>query len=272
MSLKVLEHPVTGMEFKMGRLRPPPQPLRMRVAPLLSLSTLPTPPNDFSFWQPARGALQRVYMNDKLGDCAVAGPLHLEGLWSGNGDPGNPLIFSNDTIVAIYGRISGYNPADPSTDRGCNEIDVLNYWKSVGMSGHKIDGWLSVDGANPDEYRAACWLGEGLMFGCEMPDAWISPFPSGDGYVWDVAGDPNPENGHCFIGTGCKPDDSVENDSWGLKGHVTKGAMAKYATTECSGELYMPISREMIAKGKTKAPTGFDWDQLESMFPLVGRA
>ncbi len=33
-----------------------------------------------------------------------------------------------------------------------------------------------------------------------MPDAWIDPAPQQSGFVWDVAGDSNDSNGHCFTG------------------------------------------------------------------------
>ena len=50
------------------------------------------------------------------------------------------------------------------------------------------------------------------------------------GFVWDVAGPANPDNGHCFVGVGYT-DIGVVIDSWGMLGTITWAAIAAYATT-----------------------------------------
>ena len=67
---------------------------------------------------------------------------------------------------------------------------------------HHIAGWLAVDGANREEVRQAVYLGENLVFGVSLPDAWITPFPSESGFTWGVAGAADQNNGHCFLGCG----------------------------------------------------------------------
>ena len=52
-------------------------------------------------------------------------------------------------------------------------------------------------------------------FVVELPAAWINPGPNGNGFVWDVAGSPNPQDGHfCQRRPQCgrRPDLHVGND------------------------------------------------------------
>jgi hypothetical protein len=115
---------------------------------------------------------------------------------------------------------------------------------------------------------AAMYLFENLYFGIELPDAWISPFPSASGFVWDV-GTPDPENGHCIMGVGYGPQ-GVKVDSWGLFGTLTWKAIAALCTQNGGGELYVMITPDQLAKGQTKAPNGIDWASLCADFNAMG--
>jgi hypothetical protein len=124
-----------------------------------------------------------------------------------------------------------------------------------------IAGWANVDATNETEVKQMVYLFEGGMFGLELPDAWIKPFPSANGFVWDVAGPPNPANGHCVIACGYN-DQGVHIDSWGLFGTMTWAAVAKYASTLGEGELHAVFSMDAIDAATQKAPNGFDASAL----------
>ncbi len=264
MSLKILEHPVTGQQYAMGRKRSSAPPHSVKLAKYINKSTAITPPESFDYATQARGALARVYLNDRLGCCAIAGAGHIEGVWRANASSGaDQFIVSNKDIEGAYSVAGHYVPGDPKTDNGCELPDVLRIWQKSGLWGHRIYGWVSVNPSDPAEVALAQYLFESLYFGIELPDAWVNPFPSGPGFIWDAAGPADPDNGHCFIGTGRVKGATCVN-SWGLNGAMTDAALAHYGAAASGGEVYAILSRNAIARLTQKSPAGFDFDQLVS--------
>lgn len=257
--------------MKLGRKRPLAKGYRLALGNYLTRS-LPTPPSACDYSPNALSALTPIFLNDQLGDCTAAGAFHISGLIIQNA--GTLCQYNDDDVQRFYSATTGYNPADPSTDQGGDEVTVLNYWMQHGLipggsQKHQIAGWMTVNASDPVEVRAALWLFENLYFGAELPDAWLNPEPQGDGFIWDVAGPANEQNGHCFIG--CSYDSTrIRIDSWGMLGWITDAAVAKYAGESEGGELYTVISQEAINKASQKAPNGFDWSQLVADFKSAG--
>ncbi len=263
----------TGRHVFFGRTRKPqPRPvMRLRsYADLHTAAALPPPPAAVNYWNPATAAaLKNIYLNDQLGDCVIACGYHLVGLATGNANGGKPFVATDAQIIHDYNKIGGYVPGNPATDNGCNEQDALDYWTKVGFAnGTRLAGYLTVDGSNKTEVMQALFLFENLFFGIELPDAWVSPFPEADGFVWDVAGPVDNNNGHCIMGVGYNAD-GVLIDSWGLRGLLTWEGMA-YATPRQGGELYVALTPDMLAKGQAKAPNGLDWAALVRDFDALG--
>jgi hypothetical protein len=218
-----------------------------------------------------------MYDNDTLGDCVIAGMAHVVGVLTGNAGS-KPFLYSNSQIIGLYSAIGGYVPGEPSTDQGCDEQTALNYWENNGAlpphnkssaDPHKIAGWMTVDSTKVEEWQTALWLFENLYFGIELPDAWINPMPSASGFVWDAAGPPDPNNGHCVAGVGYTSA-GVVIDTWGMTGLMTNAAVAKYPKQASGGELYTVVSMDAIGKANQKAPNGFDWSQLIADFDSMG--
>jgi hypothetical protein len=253
-----------------GRRRPIAHCPRMRLESYMRRD-LPHPPAAVTYAPHAWSALAKIDENDTLGDCVIAGMEHLEGVFTGNaGLP--PLAFSDVQTTALYSAIGGYKPGDPATDQGCDEQTALNYWQHHGLlGGHKISGWLAVKASDVVEVRTAAYLFENIFFGVELPDAWVNPMPAKSGFTWDIAGDANPDNGHCFVGVGYDAK-GVIIDTWGMLGHITWAAVAKYASGNLAGELYTVLSQDIINKATQKAPTGFDWNYLLGDFKALGAA
>jgi hypothetical protein len=254
--------------MKLGRKRPAPGLKKLKLSKYLKPG-LPAPPTSVDYSAKATASLSQVMLNQDLGDCTCAAVGHLVGVFTGNA--GQCVVVSDADVEALYEACGGYVPGDPSTDNGCDEVTVLQYWQSTGIAnGHKIAGFLSVDATNPVEVQTAIWLFENVYFGVELPDAWISPFPSSNGFVWDVAGAPDPNNGHAFPGIGYDASGNVTICSWGLLGQVTQAALEEYASGEGGGELYCVISQETIARASGKAPNGFDFATLVQDFDAMG--
>lgn len=264
--------------FVVGSRKRPAAPPKHRLVKYLAKEGLTvTPPASVNYGPKAAAALSLIYMNDRLGDCVIAGGGHVEGVLTGNAT-GAPLIMSDDQILAQYEPISGYNPSDPSTDQGCDEITAFQYWKKNGFpNGTDLLGWVGVDATNPTEIKQALFLFENLFFGIELPDGWLSPIPESPGFTWGVAGDPNPRNGHCIMGY-AYDENGIYFDTWGLVspdglqgGFMPYEAVAKYAVPSAGGELYTLMSPDQVASGQNKAPNGVGWiDLLEDMSNLGG--
>jgi hypothetical protein len=95
-----------------------------------------------------------MYDNDRIGDCAIAGPAHLVQCWTGN--DGQYVIPSDHEVIAGYEKVGHYNPNDPATDGGCVLLDVMNTWRKEGLFGtHKIGGFVSVTPADHDHMVCA---------------------------------------------------------------------------------------------------------------------
>lgn len=228
---------------------------------------MPAPPSSVDYRAAAASALKNVYLNDTYGDCVIAGGYHIEATATGNA--GKLFTATRAQLIHDYSAIGGYVPGDPSTDHGCDLQTAMNYWTQKGFqNGTKLAGWLAVDPHNLIELQQACWLFENLYFGIELPDSWVSPFPTGDGFVWGP-GTPDVQNGHCFIGDGYD-NKGVTIDTWGLSGTFTWEGVAQLASHTAGGEVYVMLSPDMIAKATAKAPNGFDWATLTADFNALG--
>jgi hypothetical protein len=269
MAIKAIHHPATGRTVKFGRKRPVARCPRFKLKNYL-MRGMPAPPPSCDYTRSALSALSNIYDNDTLGDCVIAGMAHIVGVLTGNAGQ-KPFIYSNDQIIALYSAIGGYVPGNPASDQGCDEQTALNYWENNGApaGSHKIAGWLAVDATDPTEYRTALWLFENLYFGIELPDQWVNPMPSASGFVWDVAGAADPNNGHCVAGVAYNAE-GVTIDTWGMTGLMTDKAIAQYAVQASGGELYTVVSQDGLSKATQKAPSGFDWSQLVADFDSMG--
>lgn len=266
MTVKQVFAPHLGRHVKLGRVRPRVIHPHLKLRNYLR-AALPTPPSSCDFSTPAAQSLRNVYLNDQLGCCVIAGANHIQGTETGNA--GAVVVATDQQITAQYSAIGGYVPGNPSTDQGCDMQTALAYYCSTGFAnGKKLLGYLAVDATNQQEVMAACWLFENLYHAFELPDAWINPFPSSDGFVWDDSS-PDPENGHCVMSFGYDAR-GVKIDTWALYGTVTWKALAHLGSSAAGGELYVMLSPEQLAKGASKAPNGVDWSSLLADWDALG--
>jgi len=258
--VKSIFSPSHNRHVKLGRRRPVAPSPRMPLSRYLR-AALPTPPASCDFTAKARSVLAMVYLNDQLGDCVIAGGYHIVGVETGNAT-GTPYVATDAVLKADYHAIGGYVDGDPSTDNGCDEDTAINYWTSHGFAnGTKLLGSVSVDATNRQQVELAVWLSEELIVCMELPDAFVNPFPAGDGFVWDVAGAPVPDNGHSVAIAGYNAQ-GVIVITWGMIGIITWAALAKYAKPSAGGSCNMVLSPDQVAKGQTKAPNGIAWHDI----------
>jgi hypothetical protein len=281
MSLKEVYAPHLGRNVKFGRKIPEiilPHPRMSELECIKDKSVvLPPDPNTVDWTPKALTCLQQLFMNDSLGDCVIAAIMHALGIWTGNA--GTLVTATQAQVLSAYEAIGGYVPGQPNTDNGCNIQTMFSYFMNNTLpDGSKLLGYVGVDPTNPTQVIRAINLFENLILGLALPDAWISPFPSANGFVWDVAGNIDPNNGHCIVGGGGSlpgfkvvgyTAEGVVICTWGLLGIITWAALAKYAVNANSGECYSVLNEDILTKNGS-APNGFNWLALVQYWDAMG--
>jgi hypothetical protein len=255
---------ITNKTYGFGRRRPIKLP-KYYMHEFLTDIPLPTPPPILNWSPKALKALNSIYLNDQLGDCVIAGFGHLIGIWTGN-TLNSPIILTDNQIKNEYG-ICGYPP-----DEGCDEQDALTAWSQQdfnGVSGSKILGFVGVDATNQSICESCIQLFGGLVLGLELPNAYTNPMPQASGFTWDVAGRPNPNQGHCIVAVGYNSIGVIVS-TWAMLGTVTWAALAKYCVSASGGELYTAMSPEWLNSAKQIAPNSIDYPNLAIYFNSLG--
>jgi hypothetical protein len=194
-----------------------------------------------------------MYENDKIGDCAIAGPAHLMQVWTFNDKDAPDFTPTDQQVVAGYEKVGHYNPNDPATDGGCVLLDVMNTWRKEGLCTHKIGGFVSVTPADHEMVCAGIHLFGGLTIGLNLPaaaqsmDVWQAPsrFHRYGPYA------PGSWGGHCVIVT-----DYDEHDLTCVTWGGLKKLSWNFLTAYCD-EAYAAVSVDWLGPDG-KAPNGFD--------------
>jgi len=132
-----------------------------------------------------------MMLNDQLGCCTIAAVAHAVQTWTANAI-GRELTVPDSTVLACYEKWDGYNPADPSTDQGGVELDVLKHWRQQAFDGNSLDAFVAIDLSGVrspgSEVQTAIWLFGGAYIGLELP------ISAQDQDVWDVPAQPGPKD------------------------------------------------------------------------------
>ena len=215
--------------------------------------------------------LSKVFMNDRLGCCVISAYYHIK--CQATSLTGTEQIATDQQIVNDYGHIGGYN-GTARTDNGCDIPTALNWWlKNGDQMGVKLLGYLAVDASNVQLCRQLIHLFGNLYGGVGLPDYWVGRgMPQANGFIWDVAGNSDWNNGHCipFLDYDMDPKNpGLCPDTWGLTGTVTDAAMEYFTATQ-NGELYVLVTPDWLDKAKQVAPNQIAWDQLIQDFDSMG--
>ncbi len=248
--------------MKLGKRPPVLDPRTLRLTRYLIPEALPPVPPVVD-WS---GPLVNFGMmrNDDLGDCTIAAAAHLVQVWTQDA-AGAAVTIADSLIVAAYSAATGYNPADPNTDQGANELDILKFWRSQGIGTHKIGAYVGVNPTDHDHVRAALYLFGGLYIGLALPITaqrqafWDVPDggPTGDG-------EPGSWGGHavCVVEF---DQNSLTCITWGQKKVLTWPFWDTY-----TDEAYAILSPDWLAQNR--APVGLDLATLQADLQVVTAA
>lgn len=242
-----------GRQVKLGRIRPKVLPPVLRFKHYLAFSKATPPPSVVDYSPKAMQSVKRTYLNDRYGDCVIAGKYHQLGIWSGNDtDSGGVVLADDREVLDAYHRICGPG------DNGCVITDVLDVFQQKGLTAsgktYKIDGYVAIDNTNKLEVQVALFLFGSLTLGIDLPGAWAD---AGEGELWDVTRS-GIVGGHdvCAIGY---DDVGVTICTWGGLRKITWAAfMSKQWITECYAEL-----APLWYNSDKLAPCGVNVSQLQ---------
>ncbi len=192
---------------------------------------------------------------DGLGDCTIAGLGHAIQVWTAN--LGTEQTVPDAAILTAYEQWDGYNPADPSTDQGGIELDVLKDFKQKGLAGHKLLAFADPAVANLTEIQQSINLFGGVYIGVNLP------VTAQNQTVWDVtdptlSGDAAPGSwgGHAVF-VPAYDASGFTCITWGAPQKMTTAFWKAYCD-----EAHALLSPDWIgAKG---SPEGFNLTQLQT--------
>jgi hypothetical protein len=193
-------------------------------------------------------------LNDKLGDCTIAGVAHAIQVFTAN--TSLMLTVPDSTVENYYEQWDGYDPANPSTDNGGCELDVLRDWQKQGFANNALMAFADPKPTNLDEVRQSIALFGGVYIGLSLPVTAQTQD------VWDIvrrggaSAAPGSWGGHCVFVP--KYDEkSFTCITWGKTKTMTVAFWNKYCD-----EAHTLLAQDWLTvKG---APSGFDQAQLQA--------
>jgi hypothetical protein len=243
---------VDHSRLKLGKHAPRHDIRTLQMANYLLLPSIPTTRD----WTLKAKAPWGMMKNDVLGDCTCAAAGHIIQTWTAN--TATEVTLPDSAILTAYEKAAGYDPKDPSTDRGAVEIDVLRYWRKHGVGGHKIDSFIAVEPKNRAHVRAAidlfggAYIGLGLPVSAQKQNVWSVPPGGASGQ-----GAPGSWGGHAVV-IEAYDDHFLTCITWGQKKKMTWGFWEAYCD-----EAYALLSTDWVSS-KKPSPEHFDLAALKA--------
>jgi hypothetical protein len=274
---------------RLGRNRP--DPARVERQPTFKSFRTTSPivvPDGFDFGALCIPALETMLANGPdptappqvaargLGDCTCACVGHAIDIWTAGGD--SPVVITATQVVTLYSLACGYVLGDPSTDNGGNELAVLDYVQANGIDGnglHKLAGTASLDATNVQEMKEGTFLTGASQLCLELPDAYTNA-PTVTDTVWDIAGAPNPSQGHCVLCRGTYTTNCPNGKpawgiiTWGTRVWYTTDACAYYSDPAQGGSVNLAVTQEWIDNTRGTSPNALNWAAMQSAFQALG--
>lgn len=229
------------------------------------LTTLPAAPAVFG--HQALVTVWGMLGNDRVGDCVFAGAAHETILW--NREAGANIPFTTKAVLSDYSAVTGYTPADPSTDQGTDMQAAASYRRKTGIvdgnsSRHTVDAYLELPGVSArggndrrllDSIASAAYLFGAVGIGVEFPHSAMDQFDNGQ--PWDLVPGSPIDGGHYVPLIGRVENGNFLVITWGKVQEVTPAFLLAYVD-----EAVAYISLERLKDGKSLE--GFDVDALRA--------
>jgi len=216
-------------------------------------------------------------LNNRIGDCVIAGALHECILWNAEAEKHPPI--GDEAALNNYIAVTGYvpgpeltcplnevdqQPKNP-TDTGADPGTLAEYRLTKGLTDdqggvHKIGAYVALQPGNWTELWYATYYFDGVGLGFQLPKIWMDDFPQ----PWDHVDNPKIDGGHYVTSVGWSDDDHALLVSWGRTVELTK---AGYTQPGLSDETYAYASDEKLLHGEDM--DGLNWSQLRHDIELL---
>lgn len=244
-------------QLKLGLKPATHDPRDLKFRTYATRAKLPKPPVDFGHYP----LVERWEMlaNDRYGDCAWAGPAHEVILLTTAA--GRPVDVTEENVLSDYAAATGFNPADPNTDRGTDMREGAAYRQTTGTldaagERHKIGAYIWLDKGDIEQLAVGVWIFGTVGIGVRFPDSAMDQFEQGK--PWDVVDGARVDGGHYIPVVGRNKEGNFLVVTWGKLQEMTPDFYAKY----CDQALVYVSPDQLRIDGKT--PDGFDNAQLAS--------
>lgn len=247
------------MNFKTGKLAPKVHSRTLAFGKYLT-GTLPAPAAKVYREYKVPQIAKQMFGNDKAGDCTCAyAANHLILNTCHTGIVTIPVLRD---VIDMYIALTGYDPRTGANDNGVAITDMLEYLRTVGLSGHKILAWAQIDHTDAFHRKAAIDLFDGTCVGVQLPDNAENQFDADQPFEL-VPGHPG-EDGHCILRTGYGSDGGnyVTWANWEQKA-------SNAWDTQYVDEEYVVITQDWINQATKKTPGGLDLDTLLADIALL---
>lgn len=182
--------------FKAGRK---PNSGKPRVTLSEDVTTNYAPPASLDRYSSVPASTWGMDGNDTVGDCTCADVDHevkTVQVAAGNAE----VASTSQEVLAAYSAITGYNPADPSSDQGAEMQDVRSYWQKSGFTlggvDHKILLFAELAVSNLNLVKWALDQFGTVGLGVNLPDSAMDQFNAGQ--PWTVVSNSAIDGGHAI--------------------------------------------------------------------------
>lgn len=248
------------MKFKLGKHAPKSHPRTLSLANYLPTNLAPAP--EKVFWEyKIDPATIGMFGNDTVGDCTCAMVAHWLMLITAH--TGKTVTPELQEVLDFYSAVSGYDQKTGANDNGAAITDVLEHWRTVGLSGHKIRAWAAIDYTNDEHVKQGIYVFGANGTGVQLPESAQDQFQAAQN--WEVVDGSPIEGGHAILETG-KGSDGSNYQSWG-KGDQKASNAWSAATVD---EKYVVITDDWIDEASGLTPSGFKMDELLADIKALG--
>ena len=252
--MDTFEHPELG-KLLLGARAPDPTRMKLWLPDYLRIK-LPDPVG--GTWSDEVTVPWEMMLNDTYGNCVAAAVGHSQMAFTASAR--TIWVPTNDEVMAFY---RSQNPG--TQDNGMDEAKAMEYWRTDGIAGHKLDAWADVSITNKTFIQQANDLFGPLMLGILLPLTAQSQV----GKLWDVVGDgktgssaPGSWGGHGVPMMGydlsrvTDGSDVTDIITWGIRQPMTW----RFFFTYCI-ECHAPLSKDWT-NAQGLAPSDFDYPSL----------
>jgi hypothetical protein len=253
-------------ELKLGKQPAAPRTTDFEFSEFAASLKLPSVPSRFGHG--FAYADWKMLGNDRYGCCVWAGAAH-EHMLINKVVHRTDVPFDDDAVLGDYAAATGFDPNDPSTDKGTDVHAALSYRRKTGIADsngqrHRIGAYVALDPKSWEHLEQAAYTFGAVGIGVEFPSSAMDQFNAGE--PWDVVHGSKIEGGHYVptVGSVASPDE-VTVLTWGKRQVMTRAFYERY-----NDEAWAYITDEEL-RGDGKGLHGFDLEKLNSYLSALRR-